>query len=860
MENAEESEQKKYKLRNRSRSRSETPLIFGRSVIEGNDSERQYDLRSRSRERSMTPGDVSSSRRSSSRTIPSNVAKIRNKNMDTITEHNFDILEEAISNIQNDYIEAELFQSTAKKSERRSERQKIKKQVTVNGQIGSKAYTNSQKSENQEKSKVVTAVQKNLTSDYSSEEGDKEEGLSRSNSAYEFYKQQGDYWNKFPKTDYTYSLASTCRYEVAPGVMAIPNMSRRSLHSDTSFYGSQTSDSQSSKESFSEENNTMNANNFRKNLMNAVPQVLPHVRGSENDSQEIIYRRSHTQNHTTRRTYELDSNDSHPIHERYEKWADPLLKSHPLSRYRSAGNLDSDSDFDEAVTKLRHRHKSRSSWKFTQFSTLISTWFYAMLYFITFGQYGRQSSATSHYYRRYEDTRWRRIQRRIDTILQYVYLFLIKVALLDTWILSSASSIRSRFQGRHKKIFWIILLPFLLTSALCVLPYASSIIPSVPNLNVAWFESGTSFPQKSTQNDAQYNQELKDTIDLLLHRIQRLEIQQTEKNEKLTNVSRIVEELSHPSSQIWRLYNDRLGSLEQLLENQNTHKNECTERSEELNTMRAEFETIKNLVSQLKTCCDESSNSANDEKIRKQAEDVVTGYFGDAVSRDDVIKMFQIINSKIHLEEIQKMNPNSAQNSELGVEDIRKIVLGILKIYDADKTGQVDYALESAGGQVISTRCTQLYDIKTRAFKIFGMTLFYESNNPRTVIQGNILQPGMCWAFQDFPGYLLVKLRSLIHVTGFTVEHASRLNLPNGEMKSAPKKFNVWGLQSENDAEPVLFGEYEFLDSDESIQYFPVQNTSITSPYEYVEMRIHSNHGQLEYTCLYRFRVHGNLA
>ena len=96
------------------------------------------------------------------------------------------------------------------------------------------------------------------------------------------------------------------------------------------------------------------------------------------------------------------------------------------------------------------------------------------------------------------------------------------------------------------------------------------------------------------------------------------------------------------------------------------------------------------------------------------------------------------------------------------------------------------------GGQIISTRCTQKYNVYTRAFKILGLTLYYESNNPRTVIQGNAIQPGMCWAFQDFPGYLLIKLRSFIHVTGFTMEHAPKSNLPNGEIKSAPRKFNVW--------------------------------------------------------------------
>ena len=35
--------------------------------------------------------------------------------------------------------------------------------------------------------------------------------------------------SKFPKTDYTYSRVSPHRRELAPGVIAMPNMSRRSL-------------------------------------------------------------------------------------------------------------------------------------------------------------------------------------------------------------------------------------------------------------------------------------------------------------------------------------------------------------------------------------------------------------------------------------------------------------------------------------------------------------------------------------------------------------------------------------------------------------------------------------------------------
>lgn len=48
-------------------------------------------------------------------------------------------------------------------------------------------------------------------------------------AAFKEYKEAGEYWNKFPKTDYTYSKLSQQRREVKPGVIAMPNMSRRSL-------------------------------------------------------------------------------------------------------------------------------------------------------------------------------------------------------------------------------------------------------------------------------------------------------------------------------------------------------------------------------------------------------------------------------------------------------------------------------------------------------------------------------------------------------------------------------------------------------------------------------------------------------
>uniref|UniRef100_A0A7G3AXG0 Putative spindle pole body protein n=1 Tax=Lutzomyia longipalpis TaxID=7200 RepID=A0A7G3AXG0_LUTLO len=202
------------------------------------------------------------------------------------------------------------------------------------------------------------------------------------------------------------------------------------------------------------------------------------------------------------------------------------------------------------------------------------------------------------------------------------------------------------------------------------------------------------------------------------------------------------------------------------------------------------------------------------------------------------------------------LNQANTAQMDIGEENVKRIVREALAVYDADKTGLVDYALESAGGQILSTRCTESYHTKTAQISIFGIPLWYPSNTPRTAISPSV-QPGNCWAFQGFPGFLVLKLNLPILVTGFTMEHIPKSLAPNGQIDSAPKGFSVWGLVDEEDQEPLLFGKYIFEDNERSLQYFPVQSEGITRPHQIVELRIESNHDNPNYTCLYRFRVHG---
>ncbi|KAI9583217.1 hypothetical protein GQX74_012434 [Glossina fuscipes] len=219
------------------------------------------------------------------------------------------------------------------------------------------------------------------------------------------------------------------------------------------------------------------------------------------------------------------------------------------------------------------------------------------------------------------------------------------------------------------------------------------------------------------------------------------------------------------------------------------------------------------------------------------------------------------LKSEILLAVERKQSENNALidgqiKNALSDEEIKNVVKSVLAVYDADKTGLVDFALESAGGQILSTRCTESYQTKSAQISIFGIPLWYPTNTPRIAISPNV-QPGECWAFQGFPGFLVLKLNSMVYVTGFTLEHIPKSLSPSGRIESAPRNFTVWGLKDEKDQDPVLFGEYEYIDNNASLQYFPVLNKGIRQPYEIVELRIESNHGQPLYTCLYRFRVHG---
>uniref|UniRef100_A0A8B9SQX7 Sad1 and UNC84 domain containing 2 n=1 Tax=Anas platyrhynchos TaxID=8839 RepID=A0A8B9SQX7_ANAPL len=232
------------------------------------------------------------------------------------------------------------------------------------------------------------------------------------------------------------------------------------------------------------------------------------------------------------------------------------------------------------------------------------------------------------------------------------------------------------------------------------------------------------------------------------------------------------------------------------------------------------------------------------------------------LQREDLQEELQALENKI-LAKMQEERRLSAREASAGIgvalrpggaggvteEQVHLIVDQALKRYSEDRVGMVDYALESAGASVINTRCSETYETKTALLSLFGIPLWYQSQSPRVILQPDV-NPGNCWAFRGSQGFAVIRLSSPIRPTAVTLEHIPRALSPQGIIPSAPKDFSPHG------SEGLLLGRFTYNQDGNPIQTFLLEGDAVGT-FQLVELRVLSNWGHPEYTCIYRFRVHG---
>lgn len=97
-----------------------------------------------------------------------------------------------------------------------------------------------------------------------------------------------------------------------------------------------------------------------------------------------------------------------------------------------------------------------------------------------------------------------------------------------------------------------------------------------------------------------------------------------------------------------------------------------------------------------------------------------------------------------------------------------------------------DYALESAGGKIISTPDTAPYPASISWD--FGYFRLFSPSPASQIIQAGTL-PGQCFAFHGSTGKIRIRLAEKIQITSVTLEHSPFRLL--SDFTSCPKTFAI---------------------------------------------------------------------
>jgi SUN domain-containing protein 1/2 len=240
--------------------------------------------------------------------------------------------------------------------------------------------------------------------------------------------------------------------------------------------------------------------------------------------------------------------------------------------------------------------------------------------------------------------------------------------------------------------------------------------------------------------------------------------------------------------------------------------------------------------------------------------------------------------------------------------DVTGLIGGLVELavqrYGKDDIAKPDYAGYFTGARVIPQLTSQTYKIVDKSFwgrwGMFGSTST-EGRPPVTALHPDI-HVGNCWPFKGPVGQIGVMLSRSIVISEVTIDHAAKEVA--FDVRSAPKKMELWGLVdgAENiqkvaeyhrrreqhyrdlvnaanregrtppppedpypstlppDSHYLRLAQFSYdVNAPSHIQTFsvPQEIQDLGVDIGIVVLRINSNWGEPNWTCLYRLRVHG---
>ncbi|XP_078135361.1 SUN domain-containing protein 3-like [Sander vitreus] len=171
-----------------------------------------------------------------------------------------------------------------------------------------------------------------------------------------------------------------------------------------------------------------------------------------------------------------------------------------------------------------------------------------------------------------------------------------------------------------------------------------------------------------------------------------------------------------------------------------------------------------------------------------------------------------------------------------------------------------NFALESQGARILHDLSSDTYwppGLETIWDQIHKW--LYSSKARRSVIQGHLsLIPGQCWPFSGDRGHLVIALSHPVSITSVTLGHITKYQSPYEYISSAPREFSIYGIRT-TDEEGTYLGTLVYDEDGAAFQTFKLPNPD-KGIFRYVKLQIDSNWGNIDYTCLYSFRVHNSLS
>ncbi|ETP47644.1 hypothetical protein F442_06428 [Phytophthora nicotianae P10297] len=229
---------------------------------------------------------------------------------------------------------------------------------------------------------------------------------------------------------------------------------------------------------------------------------------------------------------------------------------------------------------------------------------------------------------------------------------------------------------------------------------------------------------------------------------------------------------------------------------------------------------------------------------------------------------------------------------------ILRVIEVAVQAVEIKKTGRVDHAALANGASVIHSERDLLYQDSSspvqlltqlaglsdpdddgrftspsyrRAPAPFLGQLLSSGENPWWLSRHNgrpetalseTMEIGSCWGIAGSSGRLSVKFAQQIVADAITIDHIPAQIA--ADFSSAPNKFRVLGISGHplrETVEFIPFGNFSYASNGPASQTFKLTSPlSQRSAIDGITLDVLSNHGNPEYTCLYRFRVHGQPA